>query len=150
MKLAVKISALVVLVTAALAVGYYWSFRLATVRSSGSGHLTLQVAGLSFDYTEVVGRRFSSFYGPLLERRFEQEPEVRLDATFSQLRDAQHAVSFKREGQDGIRIRYGPEHERTLRNLRRGDPVTVTYKRKPFPENPFGGCYYQMVRIARR
>lgn len=139
-----------VLVAAGLLVGYYWSFQLATVRSSGSGHFTLHVAGLSFDYSKVTGRRFSSFYGPLLERRFEQEPEIRVDARFSQLHDAERAVSFKREGLDGIRIRYGPEHEGIVRTLRRGDAVTVTYKLKRLPENPFGGYYYQMIRISKR
>jgi hypothetical protein len=149
MKSAVKISTMIVLAAAALAAGYYLSFQLATVRSSGPGHFTLHVAGLSFDYNKVTGRRFSSFYGPLLERRFEQEPEIRLDATFSQLRDAERAVSFKREGRDGIRIRYGAEHEGIVRSLRRGDPVAVAYKLRPLPENPFAS-YYQMVSISRR
>jgi len=149
MKGGVKISAVIVLVAALLAVGYYWSFRFATVRSSRSGPTTLHVAGLSFDCNEVTGRRFSHFFGPLLEHRFQQSQEIKLDATFSQLRDTTRDVSFKRDGQDGILIRYGPEHEKALRNLRRGDPVTVFYKLKAVPENPFVSCY-QMIRISRR
>ena len=149
MKSVAKISAMVVLVAAALVAGYYWSFSLASVRSSGPGHFTLHVAGLRFDYNEVTGRRFSQFYGPILQHHFERSEEVRLDVTFSHLRDPESSASFKREGQDGIRLFYGKEHEGIVRSLRRGDPVAVAYKRKPLPENPF--VYgYQIIRISKR
>jgi len=149
MKSAAKISAMVVLVAAALVAGYYWSFSLASVRSSGPGHFTLHVAGLRFDYNEVTGCRFSQFYGPILEHRFEQSQEIKLDATFSQLRDPESSASFKREGQDGISLHYGTEHEGIVRSLRRGDPVAIAYKLRPLPENPFAYCY-QIIRISKR
>lgn len=149
MKSAAKISAMIVLVVAALAAGYYWSFSRATVRSPRPGHFTLHVAGLSFDYNEACGRRFSSFYRPLLQHRFERSEERKLDATFSHLRDTESSASFKREGQDGIRLFYGKDHEGIMRSLRRGDPVAVAYKLKPLPENPFAYDYH-IVRISRR
>lgn len=140
---------MIILAVALLAAGYYWSYRFATVRVSHTGHQTLHVAGLSFDYNEVNARRFSRIFGLLLEQRFEQIPETTLDATFSQLWEVERSVYLRRKGQGGILIRYGPEHEKAVRTLLAGDPVTVTYKSKSVPENLFVSCY-QITRISKR